>query len=118
MPAAPAAPSKTRNHLRAAAGAVRSPVATALLAKYRVNDSSIGLIERFAKKASALERRRKFKIEDRGLSADSTFSNLNFSDQAMTGFQTSWSISTITMTRAAKPFRIAGMLSAPAAVCR
>src|SRR5579859_839943 len=109
MPTIPAVPSKIRNHLRVADGATLAPFATALLAKYNVNASSIGLTDLFDKKANTLERRRKFKIEDRGLSADSTFSNLNFSAHAITGLQTSWSISTITTTRAAKPFSMAAI---------
>lgn len=80
--------------------------------------SRIGIIDFSAASASKRERRSMSKMRDRGASAASTCSNLNFSAQAMTGRHTSRSMSTMTPIMVASPARMARVLPALAAVWR
>ena len=71
-----------------------------------------------AARGRIFERRSRSRTGERGVTAASTCSNLNFSAQAMVGRQMIWSTSTMTATMAASPQIIARVSPALAAVWR
>src|SRR5215472_14501890 len=95
MPTTNATNNKAMSHLRVATFLALSWTGALDLAKYSVKRSRMGENDFRDRKANALERRMRLSTGERGTSVASTFSNLNFCAQAITGRHTSWSVSTM-----------------------
>src|SRR5258707_6468714 len=108
---------KSETHLRTPEGETPGN-ALCFRAKRKESASPQRAVDLREMRATSLERRRDANTGERGTSDASTFSNLNFCAQATIGRQTSWSVITITASIVPRPYKIARMSPALAAVWR